>query len=280
MSGGYVSNFKYQWLTVMWCLLVGIPNQGKSACISMNTVARGFVTGDQVSLYVETSNKGDERALNVRIEALFPGAPQSSPVIEKMEPNAKADHTFEWKMPEGAKYRQMVVPVFTHYADANLYPFSSVTYALAVAGSPPPEKIAGKTASFSMTDRGALVVQFRSLDDQSHELKLRVVAPKEIAVEPGSLQAQVLASGVVSAEFALKNFSALPGSSYTLLVIAAEQRPDGIVETPLLGNVTLVTRYDQFRSNLNWIAPSAITLLLVIYGALWANQRKARRKAA
>lgn len=275
-----MSHFKYQLLTVVWCLVIGIPDCGQSACISMNTVARGFVTGDQISLYVETANKGDERALNVRIEALFPGAPQSSPVIEKMDPNAKADHTFEWKMPEGTKYRQMVVPVLTHYADANLYPFSSVKFALAVAGSPHSEKIAGKTSPFSMTDHGTLVVQFRSLDDQSHELKLRVVAPKEIAVEPGPLQAQVLASGVVSAEFALKNFSALPGSSYALLVVAAEQRPDGIVETPLLGNVTIVTRYDQFRSNLNWIAPSAITLLLVIYGALWANQRKARRKVA
>ncbi len=242
-----MSNFKYQWLMVIGCLLMGMPNQGRSACISMNTAAHGFVTGDQISLYVETANKGDERALNVRIEALFPGAFQSSPVIEKMEPNVKADHTFEWKMPEGSKYRQMVVPVLTHYADANLYPFSSVTYALAVAGSPPPEKITGKTSPFSMTDRGTLVVQFRSLDDQSHELKLRVVAPKEIAVEPGSLQAQVPANGVVSAEFALKNFSALPGSSYALLVIAAEQRPDGIVEAPLLGNVTLVTHYDQFR---------------------------------
>lgn len=246
----------------------------------MNTVSRGFITGDQISLYVETSNKGDEKALNVRIGAMFFGAPQSSPVIAKMEPNAKADQTFEWKIPEGSKYRQMVVPVLTHYADANLYPFSSVTYALAVEGSPPSEKIAGKIASFSMTDRGTLVVQFRSLDDQSHELKLRVVAPKEIAVEPGSLQAQVSASGVVSAEFALKNFSALPGSSYALLVIAAEQRPDGLVETPLLGNVTIVTWYDQFRDNLNWIAPLMITLFLVIYGAVWANQRKARRKAA
>ncbi len=275
-----MSNFNYQWLLVVCCLMIGVPNYGECAFISMNTVPRGVISGEQLSLYVETANKGDECAVNVKNEVLFLGASKSSTLIERIEPNTKMDHVFEWKMPEGAKYRQMVVPVLTHYADANLYPFSAVTYALAVEGASPPERIFGKATPLSMTERGRLIVLFRSLDAQSRELKLRVVAPKEIAVESGPGKVQVPARGDVSAEFILKNFSALPGSSYSLLVIAAEQRPDGIVETPLLGSVRIVSRYDQFRSNLNWITPSVIALLLAVYGALWVKQRKARRKAA
>jgi len=261
-------------------LLLGLLPSGNASFIRMNTTPHGHISGDQVSVYVETVNNGDERALNVRIEALFPSAIQSSPLIEKMEPNAKADQTFEWKLPVESKYRQMVIPVVTHYSDANLYPFSSVMYALAVVGANPAETIVGKTAPLSMTDHGSLVVQFRSLDDRSRELTLRVVAPKEIAVHPSALQVKVPASGEGSAEFTVSNFSALPSSSYALLVIAAEQRADGIVETPLMGRVIIVNRYDQLRANLNWIAPAAIVFLLFVYGILWVNQRKARRKAA
>jgi hypothetical protein len=246
----------------------------------MNTTPHGFLSGDQVSLLVESENMGDENALKVKFEAMFSGTPQLSPVIEKMEPNAKIDHSFEWKLADSSKYRQLVIPVVTHYSDANLYPFSSVTYALVVADTNPSETIVGKTATLSMTDHGALVMQFRSLDDSSRELTLRVVAPKEIAVHPSSLQIKVPASGEGSAEFSVSNFSALPSSSYALLIIAAEQRADGIVETPLMGRVIIVNRYDQLRANLNWIAPSAIVFLLFVYGIMWVNQRKARRKAA
>jgi hypothetical protein len=232
----------------------------------MNTTPHGFLSGDQVSLLVESENMGDENALKVKFEAMFSGTPQLSPVIEKMEPNAKIDHSFEWKLADSSKYRQLVIPVVTHYSDANLYPFSSVTYALVVADTNPSETIVGKTATLSMTDHGALVMQFRSLDDSSRELTLRVVAPKEIAVHPSSLQIKVPASGEGSAEFSVSNFSALPSSSYAL--------------TPLMGRVIIVNRYDQLRANLNWIAPSAIVFLLFVYGIMWVNQRKARRKAA
>ena len=271
-----MSHFKYQWVTVIWCLLIGMPNQGRAACISMNTVARGLVTGDQISLYVETANKGDERALNVRIEALFPSAPQSSPVIEKMDPNVKADHTFEWKMPEGSKYRQMVVPVLTHYADANLYRFSCVTCAVAARETPAVVGFVGRMDPAIVADKGNLRLQLMSTDGKAHKVKLRFVSPREISAEAADAEASIPASGEVDSVFKIRNFSALPGSTYVVWTVVSEDGTEGVVEDAVMGNVRIDTKRNVMLSHWRWgIAGLAVMLaLLYLYNVVSSRKRK------
>lgn len=271
-----MNDFKYKWITVMWCLLMGMPNQGRSACISMNTVARGFVTGGQISLYVETSNKGDERALNVRIEALFPGTPQSSPVVEKMDPNVKADHTFEWKMPDGAKYRQMVVPVLTHYADANLYRFSSVTCAVAARETPAVVGVVGRMDPVIVADKGNLKLQLLSTDGKAHKMKLRFVSPREISVEAADVEVSLPASGEVNSVFKIRSFSALPGSTYVVWAVVSEVGTEGVVEDVVMGNVRIDTKRNMMLSQWRWgiAGLAAMLALLYLYNVVSSRNRK------
>jgi hypothetical protein len=246
-------------------MLMFISNLGECAFITMSTEPRGFLAGDQVSLYVETTNAGDERALNVRIEALFLGAPQSSKVLGGLEPNSKTDHAFEWRMPEGLKYRQMVVPVLTHYTDANHYRFSCVTCAVALRETPAVVGFAGRMDSAIVADKGSLRLQLMSTDGKAHKVKLRFVAPREISAEAADAEVSIPASGSIESVFRIRNFSALPGSSYVVWVVLSEDGAEGIVEDAVMGNVRIDTKRNVLVAQWRWGIASLAAILALLY---------------
>lgn len=242
----------------------------------MNTTLRGFVTADQISLYVETVNKGDERALNIRMEALFPDFPQSSPVIEKMDPNVKADHAFEWRLPPGSKYRQMVIPVLTHYADANLYPFSSVTCVVAARETPAVVGYIGRIDPVTIADTGLLRLHLRSTDGKTHKAKLRLVFPREISAEPTNADATIPVAGEVAFDFKIQNFSALQASTYVVWAVVSEDGADGIVEDAVMGNVRIDTKRNMILSQWRWgvAGLAAMLSLFYLYHVVSVRKRK------
>lgn len=256
--------------------LFSLPPCCYAVFINLDTTSHGFLVGDQVSLLVESVNKGDERALNVRFEAMFPGAPKSSPIIEKIEPNAKWDHPFEWSVPDNLKYRQLVIPVLTHYTDANLYPFSCVTCITVARETPAVVGYIGHIDPVTIADAGVLSLRLQSTDAKSHAVRLRLIIPREINAEPTHTAASVPAIGEVSFDFKVRNFSALQASSYLVWVIVSEDGAEGIVEEALIGVVRIDTKRNIIFSQWRWgIAGLAVMLsLFYLYHVVSVRKRK------
>ena len=252
----------------------------QASYITLETTIAASVSNSQVTVRAESVNSGDEKALNVRIEALFPGAPQSSSIFPKMDPKAKMDHAFGWMLPTDLKYRQMVIPVVTHYADGNMYPFSSITYTVVNRDTPPVVTIFGKMDPMVILKTGELSVTLRSLDGRSHKVEVSLVLPKELSADQITAEAEVLASSEVLLPFKVRNFSALAGSRYVVLAIVSEQTPDGLVQNAVMGNIITQNSRDYWMSYARKGSAVLAIILGVIYVILIVVRPNRRRTIA
>jgi len=247
----------------------------RAGFISMDTRVEVEFRDGQLVLRVSTTNRGDEPAFQVRLEALHPESPKSSPTFEKLEVGGSAEHTFQWELPATGT-RQRVIPVLTHYADANYYPLSSLSQVVVPFGGPPVTTISARADPIEADPLGVLRVHLRSLDDASHRVGLQVVTPAELGVRPRSAEVDVPASGEVQAEFELENFSGLPGSTYGVTAILREERPDGIVESMVSRTVKLVESTPPPTAR-GWIVAVVAAAGLVFTGWQLGAFRRLRR---
>jgi len=258
------------------CAGLWLPGSGaRAGFIAMDTQAEVELRDGQVVLRVTTTNRGDEPAFQVRLEALHPEDPKSSATFERLEVGESAEHTFQWEA-SGAGYRQRVIPVLTHYTDANYYALSALSQTVLTVGEHPVTTLATRIDPLEVSSRGVLRVRLRSIDDAPHRVELRVVTPVELGVEPRSAGVEVPASGELLTEFELENFSGLPGSVYGVTVILSEERADGIVESVVPASVRL-TEPLPAPTPRGWIAAAVAAAALVLVGWQLGAFRRLRR---
>jgi hypothetical protein len=205
----------------------------------MNTTTEVELRDGQVLLHVTTTNQGDESAWNVRFEAIFPDDVKSSEVFARLEVGETVEHSFRWQARE-FRYRQLVVPVVTHYTDANTYPFSAVSRSVVTLAEPPPTTLAARIDPIEVDPKGILKVVLRSVDGKPHSVRVRLAGPVEIGILPASVEVEVPPSGEILAEFEVENFSGLVTSVYGVWAIVSEDTPEGIVESVFAGNVRIL----------------------------------------
>ena len=239
--------------------------------IHMDTRATCVVSNNLAHLTVESTNNGDEEAVNVRFEAMFPGAPRSSRVFQKVDPNSSVVDEFVWECPADLGSGQLVIPVFTHYADVNLYGFSAVSYAMLYYGRPAVATVSGKVLSLRMSRSGDLRVLFHSLDGQEHDLSVRLVVPTEVRVKPAVVSLVVPPEGDAEAVFAISSFSAVPGSVYVVCAVFGEETADGIAENAVIGSIAI----DTMRQSLLLRHRRMILIMLGICLAIYSLRQLA-----
>jgi len=258
------------------CAGLWLPGPGAQAgFIAMDTQAEVEVRDGQIVLRVTTTNRGDEAAFQVTLEALHPESPKSSETFERLEVGESAEHTFEWEA-AGAAHRRRVIPILTHYADANYYPLSALWQAVVTFGEPPVTTLSARIDPVAVDPKGVLRVRLRSLDDASHRVGLRVVTPAELGARPSTAEVDVPASDEVPIEFELENFAGLPGSTYGVTVILREERPGGIVESMVPTHVKLEEPAPPPRAR-GWIVAAVAAAALVLAGWQLGAFRRLRR---
>ena len=239
-------------------------SSARAGYIKMDTRTQIDYRDDRVVLRVTSANRGNEPAFQVKLEALHPDGPRSSDVVERLGIGETIAHTFEWDLRDTAS-RQRVIPILTHYADANYYPLSALTYALVAPGERPLRKVTGRADRLEANPRGVLRLHLRSVDGTDRRVGLRIVASPEIGVRAPSSEVQVPASGEVPVELEIENYSGLPGSVYNVLAVLAEEHADGVVESPLVG-VVVITEPRPDRSARPWIVAAGAAAALVFTG--------------
>lgn len=237
--------------------LFALPCSNHATQITMDTSIEITNSNGTFSLSALTVNNGDEGAKKVWFEVPVQGRVLTSPISKYISPG----ETFTWSETLNSitgNYRQIVLPVITHYSDINLYPFSALSYAQLNNGTPVPSRVFIKMKPITISTEGELPLSIRSTDADAHQISVRIYAPKEISIDPMAIECLVPPTGTTQMTVQVGNFSALPNSSYALLVVASEVTTDGIVEEGYYGRVNIQRIQDTI-----WMRTKPVIVMLI-----------------
>jgi hypothetical protein len=116
-----------------------------------------------------------------------------------------------------------------HYADANSYPFSTMSPALFRFIQSAPILSRAQMTDIKMTEKGSgiLEVQASNLDSIDHDMTFKLWLPDEIASESPFRKLRVSGKGMERFEIPISSFGALEGSTYVVYA-SNEIKKDGL----------------------------------------------------
>ncbi len=185
--------------------------------IRISADVRTSVSNKTVMIEISMENQGDEAAHNVQADALFMSEPVSTPATASIPPGSKISHSVELETDE--KFARIIIPILMHYEDANAHPFSAITYADASTEKAVSRPFLIKCDKTSLEVKAHIPVTVKNLTGQSRELILKTALPKEISADSNNEKLRLGPNEEARLELDIRNFSALPGSSYNALVL-------------------------------------------------------------
>jgi hypothetical protein len=229
-------------LLVFILFLFSFSSLASASYINLNTSVVTRAEGDLLNVAITSQNNGDESAYNVQAELLVAG---KRILLAKSDEigigQSYTAHTRQWlsfKLP--GDYPLIII---LHYTDANQYPFSALTSAVfRYRSETMPSLILGSMDSKTFWEKGKLSLDFKNLSDSVLELSTRLITPRELSVGENNIKTQVQPRGQGGVDFAVKNFSALSGSSYQVFAVS-EYEENGVHRTQITpGFIKIVER--------------------------------------
>lgn len=233
--------------------------------ISITTETTVSIQGNTANIQVSVTNKGDEPAYRVKINADIDGKITTGPLRDILDVNDK--YTESLTIPVGFK-RPGTYPLILHveYADKNLYPFTALSFIDVVYQGGANSKVRGEPITSSLTDKGVLPVKVKNLDQVEHRIAVRLVLPQEITAAASEKEVIVKPGLEETVAFDLKNISALPGSNYQIFATLSYEDDQYHYTSGIGGNVyieeekPMLTRYKK-----STIAVAVILSLITVY---------------
>jgi len=187
--------------------------------ISLNTTLRTKVVGQTLKITVNSVNKGDESAYNIRAE-IRAGSKQWL-LEKKAELPVNLCYQAEVNFPLSISKPGTYPLILTmHYTDANQYPFSALIAQTYIFLKESVSPIFGQVKSVSFFKEGNLGFKLKNLGDREIKAKTYLVAPRELTVEKNQLELVVGPKSEKNGSFTIKNFSALSGSTYQVFAVS------------------------------------------------------------
>ncbi len=267
-------------LSIIFLLALG-STPAKASFITLETRTSPSFDGKQFKMAVDVTNKGDEAAYNVQVSADINGRMSTTPAKEILEVKEKhsvevaADMTLE-------KAGRYPVIVNVDYTDANQYPFSAISITHFVYRENLPSQIFGTLQNIEISTKGSLTLSLKNLSEKEKNVMVRLVLPKELS-SPGLTRTIPLkAKSEEKVGFEVKNFSALPGSTYSIFAIMGYEEGDLHYSTSVGGNIQITKEQGFVKSNQRLLIGLAIVLgaAFVYFNlrAFWARRSKIGKK--
>ncbi len=197
-----------------------IPQPVLAGVISLTTtISTDIMTENVTRVSVKLLNSGDESAHNVQISLLTENF-QSDPIfVGDLSPNNPFEGDSTLSLIREISPGNYPLVVLVDYADANGYPFSSVSPTSIVYETPTVSKVSGVMGELSLTGKETktLKLTLRNLDDFSHDVNVKLVLPRELKVSDGEKTISLQPKEENELGFEVSSFSALSGSSYVIL---------------------------------------------------------------
>ena len=244
-------------ILTVYCLLLTLP--AHASYISLNTSLASKYENGAVKVNVLVVNKGDESAYNVQAEVAVGGR-----VIlaeKRAELPVNGSYAVEEKIPLSPPLPGTYpLTLVMHYTDANQYPFSALTCRTFIYEGEATSPLFGQLSPASFTKGGSLHFTLKNSSEREIKVKTYLVAPRELTVEQEGRELSLGPKSEQTASFKIKNFSALPGSTYQVYAVA-EFEVNGLHNTSVFpGIVKIVAGRELFGLS--------YTTLFIILGLL------------
>ncbi|MFH1055401.1 MAG: NEW3 domain-containing protein [Candidatus Altiarchaeota archaeon] len=226
------------------------------------------VAEDVFQLKVTVLNSGDEEAHDVQLSLSLPEGFSSEPVyVGVLPPGRPYEHTFDVSIEDFVKYGTYPAMVKTHYADANAYPFSTISPTFIRYKQPTPFQIRGNVGEVSLVAGSEkdkeLVLEVSNLDDKPHKILVKFHLPDELKAGFYSTELELNERDAGKVTVPLRSFGALAGSTYVVFA-SMEYEDGGLHYSATSGGIVRIVAQEaeEKGDGTSWI-PAAVIAALV-----------------
>jgi hypothetical protein len=226
------------------------------------------VTEKNTTLNVTVMNSGNEAAYDVQLSLILPEGFTTEPIFAGvLQPNVPYMGSFRVGIDDSAKPGTYPVVVKTHYADANAYPFSTVTPTFIRYGQPTPFKLRGAIKEVSLVgdSKKDIVLEVSNLDNKPHDVLVRFHLPDELAADYYSTEAPVQPHGISEVRVPVKSFGALPDSSYVIFA-SMEYDEGGLHYSSTAGGMIKILAKEVVGDDMpSWVPLAVLVALIALF---------------
>ena len=201
-------------------ILLLIPYPVLAGVISLTTtISTDIMTEDATKIHVKLLNSGDEPAHNVQLSLLTESFNANPILVGELNPNEPFEGDFKVTLTEKILPGSYPIVVLTDYADANGYPFSSVSPSSIVYKTQTVSKVSGLIQEVSLAGKESkkVTLSIRNLDDVEHDVDVKLMLPRGIKVVDGENKISVGSKQEKSLDFEVSSLSAISGSTYAVV---------------------------------------------------------------
>ncbi|MBU0629618.1 MAG: hypothetical protein KKC80_01710 [Candidatus Margulisbacteria bacterium] len=229
--------------------------------ISLQTTITASVGAKTAAINFSAVNKGDEPAHNIWSELVVFGRTYSNNNRTVLPPSEK--YLARYTIPLAGQKGSYPLLLTIHYTDGNQYPFSALTAAPLIIGREPPAALWGVVKPAAFTKDGEIEVALKNMTRQTQTIGLALFLPQELNTDLKPAKIDLSPGSNRTIKIKLSNFSALPGSSYQLFIIAQTDGESGHTTAIIPGNVKIE------KGSMLWINPAWLIGLLAGLGAVF-----------
>jgi len=250
---------------IILLILLFIPNLVSAGVISLTTtISTDLMIEDDTKIHVKLLNSGDEPAYNVQISLLSEDF-ESNPIFAGvLSPNEPFEEYFNVTLTKEILPGNYPITVLVDYADANGYPFSSVSPSSIIYKNPIPSIVSGDISEISLSSKKSkkLTLNVRNLDDVSHDVNVKLILPRELKVVDDQKIISIEPKEEKQLNFEVSSVSALVGSSYVAL--ASLEYEDDLHHSSFARGIIKIVEEDPFEFPI-WLPILSFCCLLIIF---------------
>jgi hypothetical protein len=251
-------------------LLFTLP--ARASFISLKTTLSSQYENGRLTVKVSIVNNGDEPAHDVQAEFRVGGRSVLSDKISELPVGEMGmiEQYLPFKIARPGTYPLALV---THYTDVNQYPFSALslqTFVYRDAGYPP---LFGQLSSAAFDREGKLSYKLKNSGQGVITAQTTLIAPAELTVAEANREIVIEPGTEQSLSFAVKNFSALPGSAYQAFAVA-EFEERGLHYTAIAPSLIRITARREILGIDQSIYLAVLVLLLLLFAGFQLLKKK------
>jgi len=222
------------------------------------------MTEDTTKTHVRLLNSGDEPAYNVQISLLSEDFESNPIFVGVLSPNEPFEGYFNVSLAKEILPGNYPITVLVDYADANGYPFSSVSPSFIIYKNPTPTMVSGDIAEISLSSEKSkkLTLNVRNLDDVSHDVNIELILPRELKVVDTEKIISIEPKEEKQLNFEVSSVSALVGSSY--IALASLEYEDDLHHSSYARGIIKIVEEKPFEFPI-WLPVLSFGVLLIIF---------------
>ena len=202
-------------------LIAFLPTAASASHITLDIRSTSFLRAGRCGVDVHVTNRGDEPAQSVWVEASLADAQGKSETVDSLAPDDGHRTSIDLGPPP-QPYGTYTVVLTAHYADGNGYPFTALRTIPLVTADPTdqPSTVTAVLRSTAVKKTGRTRLNVSNMDDRAQVVTVTLAFPHELMPPQRQVSFTVPPHGGTDAEVVIRNLTGLPGSTYAVYAIA------------------------------------------------------------